>query len=260
MEQKVIEQNSELDPQVYFDILKNKKQHMDDAFLNEFEQVIDKELAKAMQTEQQFVVRRLAYCKSVVEREHELVKQGIDVFVLREDIEEYIKSVEKKVVKIIELEMYPRTIPDEIVAQIAKLKEQKIFDIFYVLFTDYTGEAEKQVAQERRRKDPIIFGAFQQKLNGVWDIHDRFYFIADWEDEYCDLTLTKLVTAMSKKGKNIVNEVSIKAPTADEVRSYIHALEEKENNRFILKPKKQSFFEKIQTSTKSFIKQLTKSS
>lgn len=194
------------------------------------------------------MVRRLAYTCSIVRKERQLLKQGIDVFVLREDIEDYISQVKDKVIKVIELENYPRSIPDEIVERVSSLKEQKIFDAYYVVFTDYTGEVERQVQQEQRRKDPILFGTFEQKIDGIWDIYDRFYFIGDWEDEYCDLTLTKMVEAMSKK-KDIINKVGLEKADPEAVRTYLNNLEEKSKNRFILKPnKKQSFFKKVKTA------------
>lgn len=247
-------EEQKLDPQVYFDIIKDKKQYSNDKFLNDFQQVIDVELAKAMATGQNFLVRRLAYATSVITKERQLLEEGINVFVLREDIEEYIKQVEKKVIKIIELENYPRSIPDEIVQKVAKLKEKNLFDRYYVVFTDYTGEVEKQVEVQKRRKDPILFGAFEQKIDGIWDIMDRFYFIGDWEDEYCDLTLAKMVDAMSKKKKDIIHETSIKSPTEEEVRSYLNALKEAEQNRFTLTPPKQSFFTKVKTAWKVLTK------
>lgn len=248
-----IEQKEKIDPQVYFNLIKDKKHNSSDKFLNDFQDVIEQELSKAMKTGQNYMVKRLAYTLSIVERERQLLKDGLDVYVLREDIEEYIKSVEKKVVKVIELENYPRSIPDEVVEKVAKLKEKNIFDRYYVVFTDYTGEVEKTVSQNKKRKDPIIFGAFEQKLDGIWDIFDRFYFIADWEDEYCDLTLAKMVDAMSKK-KDIIHKPSIEKATREEVLSYLHALDEKEKDKFTLRPRKKTFVERINTAWTALVK------
>ena len=241
---------TKIDPQKYFDIIKDRKYKSTDKFLTDFQEIIELELSKAMKTGQNYMVRRLAYIMSIIPKERDLLSRGIDVFCLREDIEEYITQVADKVIKVIELENYPRSIPDEIVAKVAKLKEDNIFDRYYVVYTDYTGETEKQVEQERRRKDPILFGAFEQKIDGIWDIFDRFYFIGDWEDEYCDLTLAKMVDAMSKKKKKeIIHNVAIKKATPEEVRSYLNALEEQEDKeRFSLRPRKQSFFKKVKTA------------
>ena len=250
------EQETQLDPQVYFDLIKDKKYDMTDEFINQFQEVIESELAKAMKTGQEYVVRRLAYCMSIVSKERELLKQGISCFVLKEDVEQYIDKVADKVVKVIELEQYPRSIPDDIVEKVAALKELNLFDRYFVVFTDYTGEVEQQVEKERRKKDPIIFGGFEQKIDGIWDVFDRLYFIADWEDEYCDLTLTKMVEAMSKKGKQILHPAGIEKPTPEAVRAYINALDETRKDRFSLRPIKQSYFKNISVASANLIKEL----
>ena len=111
----------------------------------------------------------------------------------------------------------------------------------------------KDVKTEQIRKDPILFGTFEQKINGIYDICDRFYYIGDWEDEYCDLTLTKMVQKMSEKGKtNIVNNLAIPNPTTEEVREYINRLDEESKNRFTLaRPGKKSFIQKVRTAWKA---------
>ena len=143
------------------------------------------------------------------------------------------------------LEKYEREIPDEIVEVIKNTKE--IFTQMYVLFTDYTGKIEKKIEKERRDKDPILFGTFQDKDSQT--IIDRFYFLGDWVDEYCDLTLDKMVTeTKNKTGKQI--ERRIDTPVSlNELKEQIKALESKPDGKFIVNNKniKQSFFEKIRT-------------
>lgn len=237
----------DMDPQDYFDYIKSKKLNLNDEFLNNFNNVIQNELSKAMSIGQNFMVKRLAFTLGVVERERQLVDEGVTTYVLKEDITYFIDKVADKACKMIELEYFPRSIPDDIAAKVSHLMEHNIFDRFYIVFTDYTGEAQKQVENERKRKDPIIFGAFEKKIDGIWDIHDRLYFIGDWEDEYCDLTLTKMVEAMSAKGKDIVNPVGIEKATIEEIRAYVNALEEKERDRFTLRPMKKPFWKRIRT-------------
>ena len=104
-----------------------------------------------------------------------------------------------------------REIPDEIVDTVAKVKD--IFDELYVVFTDYTGKEERKVAKERRDKDPILFGVF--KNNVV--VSDRFYFLGDWVDEYCDLTLDKFIDQYKEKnGYSPANEIDV-PQTVDEL-------------------------------------------
>ena len=102
-----------------------------------------------------------------------------------------------------------REVPDELVEVIERTKD--FFDEFYVIFTDYTGKEERKVEKERRDKDPILFGVFKNSSN----VADRFYFLGDWVDEYCDLTLDKLIEEYTdKKGKTPVIEENI--PTTGE--------------------------------------------
>ena len=248
------EQEKQMDPQDYFEYVKSMKEKMTDEFLDNLYKIIMKQIGKAMVTGQNLQTRRLAYSLGVIKREHDLVKRGLDVFVLRENIEKFINEVADKAVKVVDLEFYPREIPDAIAEKVQKLKEDKVFDNFYVLFTDYTGETTKEVTKERMRKDPILFGTFEHKIDDIWNICDRFYFVGDWEDEYCDLTLTKMVQKMSEKGiTDVVNELSLPEVTEDTIRQYVNKLEEaEEQNRFRIRsnPKKKSFFQKVRTAWK----------
>ena len=248
------EQEKQMDPQDYFEYVKSMKEQMTDEFLDNLYKIIMKQIGKAMVTGQNLQARRLAYSLGVIKREHDLVKRGLDVYVLRESIEKFINEVADKAVKVVDIEFYPREIPDAIAEKVQKLKEDKVFDNFYVLFTDYTGEATKEVTKERMRKDPILFGTFEHKIDDIWNICDRFYFVGDWEDEYCDLTLTKMVQKMSEKGiTDVVNELSLPEVTEDTIRQYVNKLEEaEEQNRFRIRsnPKKKSFFQKVRTAWK----------
>lgn len=216
-----------LNPSEYFEKLKDKKKSVTDADLNRFYDNAISLLEKAQKTGQTDLMRRLVFTIDCIEKERELVKVGINTFVYREDITEYIKNVAKKVVKIIELEKYPREIPDEIVDIIDKYGY--LFDQMYVVFTDYTGEVEKQVEKARRDKDPILFGTF--KLNsrtpGASIINERFYFLGDWVDPYCDLTLDKMVAEMNMKDRGDIKR-SISAPIdLDEIRNKLAEIEAK---------------------------------
>ena len=249
------EQEKQMDPQDYFSYIKGMKEKMTDEFLDNLYKIITKQIGKAMVTGQNLQARRLAYSLGVIKKEHELVKRGVDVYVLRENIEKFINEVADKAVKVVDLEFYPREIPDAIFERVKELKEAKVFDNYYVVFTDYTGETTKEVAKERRRRDPILFGTFEHKIDSIWNICDRFYFIGDWEDEYCDLTLTKMVQKMSEKGiTDIVNELNLPEVTEDTIRQYVNRLEEAEEQdrlRIRNNPKKKSFFQKVRTVWKA---------
>lgn len=234
----------ELDPQEYFDYLKEKKNTVTDRDLEYLYKGALAQVEKYKITGQRKVIRKLKFITDCVEKERELVKAGINSFVYRDDIEYYIDNISKDTVKIIELENYPREIPDEIVEIIEKVKS--LFTQLYVVFTDYTGKVEREVEEERRRKDPILFGTFQKKLNpGTRDesilINDRFYYLGDWEDEYCDLTMDKF---LNEVGRNKLH--TIRTPLNEkELQEELNRLDE--NLNIVSEPKKEKLFDKIKT-------------
>lgn len=187
------EQKQVISPSQYFDHLKDAKNEITsetlkksiDAFV-----ALAKKYEKSGQTE---ATKKLIYLAETMKKEEKLIEMGINTFIYKDVIEDYITKVADKTVKIIEVSRYMREIPDEIVDTIAKVKD--IFDEIYVVFTDYTGKEERKVEKERRDKDPILFGVF--KNSSV--VSDRFYFLGDWVDEYCDLTLDKLIEQYKKK-------------------------------------------------------------
>ena len=94
---------------------------------------------------------------------------------------------------------------------IIKAQELGVFDVLLVLYTDLTNEEVNTPAQKEfaaRNRDPVVFGMFvEDKINLK---HDRLYFVTDWEDEFCDLTFTKMLDKMSEIGiKNPEKEITV---------------------------------------------------
>ena len=206
---------SKLTPSQYFNAVKERKNTIDDEGLQKvYDNCMDL-INKYSVTGQEKSIDKLMFHLECIEKERELVKMGLNTFVYRDDIERYIDNIASDVVKIIELENYEREIPDEIIDVIYTVKEKNLFDRLYVVFTDYTGKIEKKVAKERRDRDPILFGAFVNSSHSC--IIDRFYFLGDWEDEFCHLTLDKMVNETRKKtGENIERKFS----TPEDVKEY----------------------------------------
>ena len=239
----------EMTPTEYFTVVKDLRNTITDEDLAKAYDNCLEMLEKCKITGQKKSAHRLIFHLEAITKERELVKMGINQFVYKEDIEHYIKNVASDVVKIIDLESYEREIPDEIVEVIAKTKD--LFDQLYIVFTDYTGETEKKVEKERRDKDPILFGAFKKSSNNV--IIDRFYFLGDWVDEYCDLTLDKVISECEKVGKRNIAH-TIKTPEdLEEFKKQVGAynsLSTTTNNLIISSQddeKKPSFFSKVRS-------------
>ena len=142
-------------------------------------------LAKAMYA-------RCAY----LEKEIKVLEAGVTKYVERTVIDKYIDEIADECVCVVEMKNFEREIPEEIIDKVFEVKD--LFDQFYVVFTDYTGEKRSKVAKERRDKDPILFGNIF--IDGK--VSPKMYFIGDWVDEYCDLTLDKIIEDYAKKDKD----------------------------------------------------------
>lgn len=187
-----------LTPTEYFDMLKGKRQEADKESIQQMYDAACKLMRKYQVTGQRSGAQKLYKFAQVCEKELQAIEFGVTTYVNRKDLDEYISNIASKQVVIIELENYERDIPDELVDQISKFREHHIFDAYYVLFTDYTGGERKKVETARREKDPILFGAMMIGKQ----INSRLYYIGSWTDEYCDLTLDKMVAEFSKKNLN----------------------------------------------------------
>lgn len=176
-----------ISPSQYFEYLKGAKNIITTDALKGSYDVFLKLAEKYNKLGQVESMKKLSFLADTLLKEEKLIEMGINTYVYKDVIEDYIENVADKTVKIVELSRYMREVPDELVDTIEKVKN--IFDEFYVVFTDYTGKEERKVEKERRDKDPILFGVFKNRTN----VSDRFYFLGDWVDEYCDLTLDKMI-------------------------------------------------------------------
>lgn len=247
-------------PSQYFDFLKGAKKTITTEALKSSYDVFLKLAEKYNKLGQVESMKKLCFLADTLIKEEKLIEMGITTYVYKDTIEDYIEHVADKTVKIVELSRYMREVPDELVETVQKSKE--LFDEFYVVFTDYTGKEERKVEKERRDKDPILFGVFKTNRN----VADRFYFLGDWVDEYCDLTLDKMVEEYKeKKGETPVIKTEI-PKTGEELLQILktYKIEEKKEGSFISVPegqqlpiatyitsgsaeKKPSFFDKIRS-------------
>lgn len=220
MEQENNNTQEKMSPSVYFDYLKNAKNDITtDALKNSYEVFVKlaEKYNKLGQTES---LKKLCFLADTLAKEEKLIEMGITTYIYKDVIMDFIDKVADEAVKIIELEHYTREIPDELIPTIEKTKP--VFDKFYIIFTDYTGKEQRRVEKERRDKDPILFGVFKKDNN----VADRFYFLGDWVDEYCDLTLDKMIDVYKEKreDKSPVREIKIPATSEellDILKSYV---------------------------------------
>lgn len=99
---------------------------------------------------------------------------------------------------------YGRVIPPDVIEKKLAADKLHVFDNYVILHYDPDGKSyistEKEKKKEaEKKKDPILFGVIMGS--------DKLYYIADWVDEYCDLTFDKLTELL---GKEIIEKDFIK--------------------------------------------------
>lgn len=134
---------------------------------------------------------------------------------MQDDVKFYMSQVDSNV-KLIELPLYEREIPDEVVSIVEKVKP--IFgDGLWVLYTDYAQTEKEKASQKeavdraRRSRDPILFGVSYSEEDRT--MNERYYVLADWIDEYCDLTMEKFMEELRKHGREKVDHEVMMTPT-----------------------------------------------
>ena len=87
-------------------------------------------------------------------------------------------------------------IPDNIIDKKYEIDKLKIFDNYVILHYDKDNDQTSLTKEEiEKLKDPILFGVIRGSK--------KLYYIDDWEDEYCDLTLDRLVKMMDIDEKDM---------------------------------------------------------
>ena len=217
------ENQQKITPSQYFDFLKDAKKTITTKALKDSYDVFIKLAEKYNKLGQVESMKKLCFLADTLIKEEKLIELGITTYVYKDTIEDYIENVADKTVKIVELSRYMREVPDDLVETVEKCKE--LFDEFYVVFTDYTGKEERKVEKERRDKDPILFGVFKNERN----VSDRFYFIGDWVDEYCDLTLDKMVEEYKTKKNESPAITTLVPKTSDELLAILKTYQVKDD-------------------------------
>lgn len=128
---------------------------------------------------QRRVKTEVFYELNKVEIEKKLKNTEFNRYQTEESLIEFIKSC-KKGLCLTEIEYFQKVIPEKVMTKINKADDLKIFDNFYILHYDPNSVKNIYYTAEPKPQDPIVFGV----ISGC----TKLFFIADWVDEYCNLT------------------------------------------------------------------------
>ena len=116
-------------------------------------------------------------------REQEMFSCGFDKFFERSILQAFVDSVKEKAIKITPIKNYIRLIPKKVREKMDIAREKNLFDDYVVIHCDPENKAIEKTQEEK--KDPILCGVIKQS--------SRYYFIGDWQDELCDLTMDTIL-------------------------------------------------------------------
>ena len=84
---------------------------------------------------------------------------------------------------------FTRVVPDDVLATKVECDSRGIFDNYAVLHYDPDGKSWAETEAEREaRKDPILFGFVEGRR--------VLYFVGEWIDEFCDLSLDQIADVL----------------------------------------------------------------
>ena len=141
-------------------------------------------------------------------REQEMLACGYTKAITRKLADTFINAATPKIIKLTPLKNYVRIIPKNVQRVIDEVKKKKLFDDLLVMHTDVNNTAVAKTREEK--KDPILFGVINEAP-------DTLYFIIDWVDELCDLTLDKLLDGLNLDKSDVAMEADVEKAFIDAI-------------------------------------------
>lgn len=184
-------------------------------------------------------------------REQQAAVEGYSRYVNQSTISDFLRNVEGRVAYLKPFSEFPRLLPDDVWSKLEKAQTSGIFEEFWILYLDYSKESStlKSTSTKIKEKDPILFGKVMKDSL-------KLFYIADWIDEYCDLTLDKFITEM----KAINTQYTLPEVTMPSPADLSELLEDKERQASVLKSTNSSKYRELAAQESKLVKTQGKSS
>jgi len=183
-------------PKFYFKYIKEKFSTLEKIKLETNLRKIEKAFDKAIANGQISLGKKIMNKSIILGKELLIRSKGITYFIEQKYLDKYKHKIRKGHISDTDLEDYTRIIPDEVIEKLNKVKD--FFDDFVIYhYWNEDQEDVKEMSSEEKEdmRDPVLFGKIKET--------DRLYFIADWEDEYCDLTFDEMIEELGCNKKDL---------------------------------------------------------
>lgn len=147
-------------------------------------------LAQAKLTGQTALHEQLVANLEAVRSETQLIAMGLTKTISEERLVELNKKSPRGI-RIDWIDNFTRPIPADVIEKKRECDVRCIFDNYVVMHYDPKKKnAEPTQKQKIAMKDPILFGVIEGRR--------KLYFVGDWIDEHCDLTLDKVAELLGR--------------------------------------------------------------
>jgi hypothetical protein len=163
----------------------------------------DDAIKQAVKAGQKARMEKLVSARDIVKHESLLLATGFKQYMSEDTAIDFALKCQKGL-RLDWITNFARPIPAEVIERKVEADGLKIFDNYVVLHYDPREQAFALTkAQEEAKKDPILFGV-------VKDVR-KLYFIGDWMDDECSLTMAEVATVLGRETEQINEDPSVEA-------------------------------------------------
>ena len=183
---------------LYFKYVKSKFKLLENVRMGRRVKVLEKAFDKAAKNGQDMLASKILNEVTYFGRTSVLSAKGIKYMISREDLNKYKRKIKGGHISDTPLQNFTRVIPDKVLKRLEEVKP--LFDSFviYHYWNEKAEEGSKDMTPDEKSamRDPVLFGQIKEAP-------DMLFFVADWEDEFCDLTFDEMVEAMGKEYSDV---------------------------------------------------------
>ena len=191
-----------ISPQLYFNYIKKKFGFLERPNLDRRLKKIEAAFDEAVESKQNVLAEKILNNLVIEMRESAMFAKGITHYIERDTLNKHKRDIKGGHISDTLLKDYTRVIPSGVKQKIKKV--EGIFDSF-VIYHYYEKAVEEKLDKKQKMtteekgkmRDPVVFGIIKET--------NKLYFIADWEDDFCDLTFDDIVDVIGEEriSKNI---------------------------------------------------------
>jgi hypothetical protein len=185
-------------PELYFKYVKKKLQVLISAKFENRMKKLEKAWNKAVENGQIQLSEKILAMITKHTKESYLLAKGYKFYIPKEVLNKNKYKIKDGHISDTRLKDYTRHIPPEVIKK--KKEVENLFNDFVIYH--YWNENQEDVKnmtpdEKQKMKDPILFGIINEAP-------ENLYFIADWIDEYCDLTLNEIIDVLDLEEEDCV--------------------------------------------------------